>query len=550
VADPNPLWIRELRQSVRLGRTPFLLLAITLLMTFVIASIGGGMSDSSPASAVGSTIFHAFFSLAFFLVVWAGPALAANSVAIEREGRTWEAILLTGMQPQSIARGKFLAAYSELAAYIVMLAPVGALCFMFGGVHPIEVAIAFAYLFVFALLSVAFGLAISAQMSTSRGAILLTLLLTIPSSFFVFGFGGVALSQGAHTLWTAVPGGPPVWLPLAYVRGTFGPEYVALLLGLPALGICLPAWFLYEATIASISGANDDTSSGLKRWYIAATLALTTVGLVTLYAVPDGAVSGTAATCVCLASLHGMFCALLFASEPPRPSRRVLLAWDRAGVGTLRRHLGPGLVGTSLLELALGTSSVVALAAIGAARLRASAMPGSPLGEVVALLRFGAFSASFLVFLIGLVAALRTRVTTVVAARVVSASIVFGLAVVPWVVAAVGGLSSGSKEALALAAPSPFFAFTLLDSTPDASVTLAGLVAGATYLATGLALTKVAARRTAEIVDAHDRRVAETEQLLAAEEAALTAAETNATLAAPAAVDDSGAATTAPTPSA
>jgi hypothetical protein len=258
-----------------------------------------------------------------------------------------------------------------------------------------------------------------------------------------------------------------------------------------------------------------------------------------------------AATCVSLVSLHGAFCALLFASEPPGPSRRVLLAWDREGVGLLRRRLGPGLVSTSLLELALGTSSVVVLALVGAARAWARpALPGATLDEAVALLQFGSFSASFLIFLVGLVATLRTRTTTVVAARVVSASTVFGLAVVPWVVAAVGGLSSGSKDALVLAAPSPFFAFTLLDPTPHASVSIAGLVTGAIYLASGLALTKLAARRTAAVVDAHERRMAETERLLAAEEAALAAAEATATSAAPAAVGDEVSAPAAPTPSA
>ena len=85
-----------------------------------------------------------------------GPAVAANSIASEREGRTWEAVLLTGLSPTVIARGKFLAAFTAIAMYIVMLAPVGALPFLFGGVTATEVVLAFAGLFLIALLSVAF----------------------------------------------------------------------------------------------------------------------------------------------------------------------------------------------------------------------------------------------------------------------------------------------------------------------------------------------------------------------------------------------------------
>ncbi len=46
-----------------------------------------------------------------------------------------------------IARGKFLAAYTNIAMYIVMLAPAGALPFLFGGVTATEVLAAFALFF-------------------------------------------------------------------------------------------------------------------------------------------------------------------------------------------------------------------------------------------------------------------------------------------------------------------------------------------------------------------------------------------------------------------
>src|ERR1039458_7599201 len=58
--------------------------------------------------------------LAYFVVVVVGPAVAANGVASEREGRTWEAVQLTGLTAKDVARGKFVAAYTTIALYIVV----------------------------------------------------------------------------------------------------------------------------------------------------------------------------------------------------------------------------------------------------------------------------------------------------------------------------------------------------------------------------------------------------------------------------------------------
>ena len=36
--DPNPIWIRELRQAARLTRTPIILMAVTIFITLIIAA--------------------------------------------------------------------------------------------------------------------------------------------------------------------------------------------------------------------------------------------------------------------------------------------------------------------------------------------------------------------------------------------------------------------------------------------------------------------------------------------------------------------------------
>ena len=284
--EPNPIWIRELKQSARLGRTPIILMVICVMITLIIASIGGVLSTSQSPAMIGVVLFQVFFSVAYFVVVLIGPAVAANSIASEREGRTWEAILLTGMRPGEVARGKFMAAYTTIGMYIVMLAPVGALPFLFGGVTAVETVVAFFFLFLIAVLAVAFGLAISSKMASLRAAIVVTLLLAFPLSGWAFGVFGSGLSFAAHRLWPSIPEGPPIWLPSAFVRAPFGIEYVAFLIAMPLGAVAVPAWFLYERP-SPPDQRHRRPSSGLKRWFAAATPVCVATACALLFAVDD-----------------------------------------------------------------------------------------------------------------------------------------------------------------------------------------------------------------------------------------------------------------------
>lgn len=520
--NPNPIWIRELRQDARLVRTPFILAGITILVTFLIASITGAFNDQAPSDKVGSVLFQTFFSLGFFGVTMGGPALAANSIASEREGRTWEAVILTGMTPEEVARGKFLAAYTKVCTYVVMLAPVGAMTFLFGGVHWLEVAIAFFYLFVIALMSVAFGLAVSSRMGNARAAILVTLIAAVPLGGFLYLAGGLGLSEAAHSLWERVPREQPVWLPLAYVRGDFGLSYLLLLFAAPAIVIMLPGWALYEATVANLTEPNDDRSTGLKRWYVVAAAVLVLSAVCSM--IPSSL--GASVLAVTVAEL-GFFltfltlCATVFVADPLGPSRRITARWERRKIGALRRWMGPGLANTGLLQLIVGVGGVVILVGMGV--LRALSAPMLPAGQLDATLRFALYGAAFFVFSVGFGVFLRARSTNVAAARIVFVLTLIGLAIVPFLGAALLG-AFFRDEALLIAAPSPFFAFLLLRPVPSDGVVVAGLVASLGWLIAGVLLFARGRARIREIVQAFDERMAQAEAVFVAEDAAIEAA--------------------------
>lgn len=537
--DPNPIWIRELKQAARLGRTPVILMVVTILMALLIASVGGVASTSTSPARTGGVLFQTFFSLAFFVVAWVGPAVAANSIASEREGKTWEALVLTGLRPETVARGKFLAAFTAIGTYVVMLAPVGAVPFLFGGVTAIEVVVAFVLLFVFAVLGVAFGLAISSKMESLRVAIVLALLLGVPLSMAIFGALGVGLSFPIHDLWGEVPEGLPVWLPTAIVRAPFGVEYVLYLFALPLACIAIPAWFLYEVTVANLTAPNDDRSSGLKGWFIIASLTFFVAGALPGFAVSPEDLRGVAILAATGLLGHFAFCTFVFAGEPIGPSRRVVTHWDRDGAGRVKRFLGPGLVPTTTLELALGVATIVGIAAfcMAGVELNANTMVGTyrliddPAEHHGQIATFCLYAACFYTFLVGLRSRLRAGGRSPAITRVLLVAIAFGVAVGPWVVAAIAGiLGGGSNDSLIVASPSPFYALYVLEAIErgDEVHVMAGTAASVGWGALGLLLVVSARRKARHVMSEHDRLLDEAAARFTAEDEAIEEAERQA----------------------
>jgi ABC-type transport system involved in multi-copper enzyme maturation permease subunit len=524
--EPNPVWIRELKQSARLGRTPILMMVLTILLTLVLASVGGLVSLEYSPATTGIVLFQVFFSLAWFVVTLVGPAVAANSIAAEREGHTWEAVVLTGLSPARIARGKFLAAFTSIGAYLVALAPVGALAFLFGGVTATEVVVAFGFLFLLALQSVAFGLAVSSMMDRARGAILATLLLSFPISLVGYLTFGVGFSVFAHTLWPGVPKGPPVWLPMAYERASFDLVYVVCLFIIPIAAVVLPAWFLYEVTIANLTSVTDDRSSRLKLWFVVTTPVLAIAASVAPYLAPG---SDRFAFVLIGAALLGVFLTfsvLLFEGDPIGPSRRVLAEWNLKRASKLRRFFGPGVVRASQLLLLVGVGALVLQLGAGAGAIWAAGR--KHLDEIEAVGAFAVYTIGFGVFVVGLGAYLRARISTPLVARIVTAAFLFAISAGPWVAAAIAGVAV-SPEAYAIAAPSPFFSFFMAEAVEKHKSTplYAGIGCAAMWAVIGFVLLGMSSRRCAKIIREHEAMLAETDRILAEEDRAAAESAVN-----------------------
>ncbi|MCU0692419.1 MAG: ABC transporter permease [Polyangiaceae bacterium] len=499
-------------------------MTVTALVGLLACAIGGIMSVTADPATTGITLFHTFFSVAFFVVTLVGPALAANSVASEREGRTWEAVILTGLSPKLIARGKFLSAFTSISLYIVMLAPVGALPFLFGGVTALEVVVAFVFLLLFALLSVAFGLAISSALASGRTAIVLTLLLAFPITLTAYLGLGLGLSFAAHEAWPGVLGGPPVWLPTAYERAPFSLEYVTFLVLIPIASVALPAWFFYEITVANLTSPTEDRATGLKRWFAVMTPLVTGAATIPVATIPTSEPHVGFAIAASIVFVFLTFCIFVFHGDAIGPSRRVLVHWERTRAGWVTRFFGPGVMKTMTLQLVMGASGLLLIGATGVAVAWLSPhVPATDrVGEVERIAWFVEYAATYFVFMVGFAAWVRTKASTPGIARVMLLVAIFVTAAGPWIVAAIAGIiSEGGPEALAVAAPSPFFAFVLLKAVSGAirgPAMAAGAVCSFAWTMIGLGLLVSAGSRSKEIIRRHHAMLAEADAMLARED--------------------------------
>lgn len=537
--EPNPIWVRELKQSTRLVRTPFVLMALCILMTLVIAALGASMDADRSDEKIGTALYHVYFSLAFFVVAFAGPAIAANSIASEREGRTWEAVMLTGLKPELIARGKFLAALTSIATYLLMLAPVGALSFLFGGVSALEVVLAFVLLFGIGTLFVLLGLAISSQTQSMRVSLIATLFVTVPLAMFMFGAFGLIGSGFAHAVWPKVPAGYPIWVPAAYLRADFGPDYVLLLIGGPIVFLGLPGWFLYQTVVANLKDANDDQSSGHKKWFAVATPLVAGWGCAAVMIVDARNAIPIGIMALAWLFAHLGFSVLVFAGEPAGPSRRVRAAWERARASFVTRFFGPSLVRATVLQFLVGTLAVGAV--LGVTIFAASRLDlygrSTPSEQLYALVAFIAYVGAFYVFILGATTWLRSRLGAIVT-RVLVLVLVIGFSVAPWVVAIVAqALWKNGDDSLIFASPSPFYAFFLASKVSrrdaDGPNALAGYITMVVWVVLGFVLARLAAARDATTLRTLDAHAMETDRRLGAEDDARAAAAFDAPVDAP-----------------
>lgn len=337
--DPNPVVRKELLAVLR---TPLyvrsvVIALILIALVLVLAALAG--SDETERGEMGRTLFQVFAGVTFTVMSVVGATFGATAIVQEREGRTLDALVLAGVTPARLVRGKLVAVFAAMAFIPALSVPTLAAVMVFGGVTLAHVVIAAAYLSLFGAVAVAFGLSASSHAATTRqalaGALPATLLGTV-----VFGsvMSGVGVEYArAHAL--TYQG--PLFLCDAYFAIPWGPEYGVHLILMPAYAIGMALWLLLTSARSGLMDPSEDRALGLKRWAIAASvlgiaLAVTSVRW---FRSSDDTRALTAVALLCAAATVGAALAFTFVGERLTPSRRML----RANPGLLPPTLRPAV---------------------------------------------------------------------------------------------------------------------------------------------------------------------------------------------------------------
>lgn len=190
----NPIFESSARRRMRAFKTPLIVgvycavLAVCAL-SLLTAFMGQGVTVGRMRDGVECYIWMT--ALQFLLILLVAPALSAGSIAGERERRTFDLLLVTGIGARRMMMGKLLEDFAFLALLILCGAPVMALALLTGGVTAGQIAVTMLYLAAIAFSALCVGLAVSVVMKRSLSAVIVSYLA-------VFAIGALSWGLSKH----------------------------------------------------------------------------------------------------------------------------------------------------------------------------------------------------------------------------------------------------------------------------------------------------------------------------------------------------------------
>jgi hypothetical protein len=260
------------------------------------------------------------------------------------------------MSAWRIVWGKLAACYASIALVLVALSPIVGIAFLFGGVSPGEVLVGFASLMVALVPAVAFGIAISARLRSTRIAVVLATVSFAPLVVMGLSLMVVLGEKAAHEWGIGTEG--PFFYTEAFVTRLGEIDTWILLLGLPLYALGMPSWFLVASAVSGLRAPADDRAGPMKVWALA--MSLTSAPIAAAVVSQAGPSEDWAVAAVMLLAVLLLVYGLLFTNEPALPSRGWIAR--QARLPRWRRALGvfgAGAAGTMRFSLVLSLFTAV-----------------------------------------------------------------------------------------------------------------------------------------------------------------------------------------------
>ena len=121
----NPVLVKEVRQAVRgkSFRSSFIMVLTiaAVVSTTVLSSLN--VDDPQDLANSGTNLFFALHAVFLFCALVVVPVQANRSMASERDERTFDALIISGLSPAQIISGKWLSAGVTQLLFLVALLP-------------------------------------------------------------------------------------------------------------------------------------------------------------------------------------------------------------------------------------------------------------------------------------------------------------------------------------------------------------------------------------------------------------------------------------------
>lgn len=274
IDDPAwPVVVLEMRTLMRGIRAPLALFISTLLAAGVASFVlfTSWHTHDALYSPDGMVLLSRRFLMSVTLletvvVLVLAPAFALGMIWREYHRQTMEGLLLTGMTPRQIIRGKMLAVTGLLAVGLLSAVPVQAIVFLMGGVSPWEVAWAVCMLLLLAACLATVGLFCAVRVPHPVGASLATVglgLLALLSPILLLPLPLTIAPAHRRRNWRRKYAQQVLWSWLKMLGGAILLIIIVALLG--ALG---PASALYTILNIPLLRSAEPISSGGLYWWV------------------------------------------------------------------------------------------------------------------------------------------------------------------------------------------------------------------------------------------------------------------------------------------
>ncbi len=179
----NPIIIRELKTVLRKKGSFGSLLLLALISTGIVSSIWVSVAAVGGSfgmlSEVSRGLFVGISYVIFFLSTLIVLTITASAITLERENKTFDLLVSTGLGKAHVLLGKLISALGFIFFLIFASLPLISICFLMGGVSFMEVFMSYGAIFTTLAAIGMIGIMCSSFCKTSKRAMSLTSLIII-----------------------------------------------------------------------------------------------------------------------------------------------------------------------------------------------------------------------------------------------------------------------------------------------------------------------------------------------------------------------------------